>query len=113
MANAYKVLGQVADASANDVTLIADQDGETIVSTIVIANREAAANTFKLAVRPGGAALANEHYLAFDTTIDANDSITLTLGITLADNDIINVGASDANVSFSAFGTVITQKVFK
>ena len=108
MANAYKVLGQVADASANDVTLIADQDGETIVSTIVIANREAAANTFRIAVRPGGATLANEHYLAYDTTIDANDSITLTLGITLADNDIITVGASDANVSFSAFGTVIT-----
>lgn len=108
MANAYKVLGQVADASANNVTLIADQDGETIVSTIVIANREAAANTFRLAVRPAAATLANEHYLAYDTTIDANDSITLTLGITLADNDIITVGASDANVSFSAFGTVIT-----
>ena len=108
MANAYKVLGQVADASGNDVTLVADQNGETIVSTIVVANREAAANTFKIAVRPGGATLANQHYLAFDTSVAANDSITLTLGITLADNDIITVGASDANVSFSAFGTVIT-----
>jgi hypothetical protein len=108
MANAYKVLGQVADASANNVTLIADQNGETIVSTIVIVNREAAANTFRLAVRPGAATLADEHYLAYDTSIAANDSITLTLGITLADNDIITVGASDANVSFSAFGTVIT-----
>jgi uncharacterized membrane protein len=108
MANAYKVLGQVADASANNVTLIADQDGETIVSTIAVVNREAATNTFRIAVRPGGATLANEHYLAYDTNILANDSITLTLGITLADNDILTVGASDANVSFSAFGTVIT-----
>lgn len=108
MANAYKVLGQVADASANDVTLVADQNGETIVSTIVVANREAAANTFRIAVRPGGATLANAHYIAYDTSVSANDSITLTLGITLADNDIITVGASDANVTFSAFGTVIT-----
>lgn len=108
MATTYKVLGQVADASANDVTLIADQNGETIVSTIVVANREAATNTFRIAVRPGGATLANEHYLAYDTNVLANDSITLTLGITLADNDIITVGASDANVSFSAFGTVLT-----
>jgi uncharacterized membrane protein len=108
MANAYKVLGQVADASANNVALIADQNGETIVSSIVIANREAATNTFRLAVRPGGATLANEHYIAYDSDVLANDSITLTLGITLADNDIITVGASDANVSFSAFGTVIT-----
>ena len=108
MANAYKVLGQVADASANDVTLIADQNGETIVSTIVIANRESATNTFRIAARPGGATLANEHYIAYDASISANDTITLTLGITLADNDIVTVGASDANVSFSAFGTVIT-----
>ena len=108
MANAYKVLGQVADASANDVTLVADQNGETIVSTIVVANREAAANTFRIAVRPGGATLANAHYIAYDTSVSANDSITLTLGITLADNDIITVGASDANVTFSAFVTVIT-----
>jgi len=108
MANAYKVLGQVADASSNNVTLISDQDGETIVSTIAVVNREAATNTFRIAVRPGGATLANEHYLAYDTNILANDSITLTLGITLADNDILTVGASDANVSFSAFGTVIT-----
>ena len=49
MANAYKVIGQVADASANDVTLVADQNGETIISTIVVCNREAAENTFRLA----------------------------------------------------------------
>lgn len=108
MANAYKVLGQVADASANNVTLVADQDGETIVSTIVVANRATAAKTFRIAVRPGGATLADAHYIAYDTSVSANDSITLTLGITLADNDIITVGSSDANVTFSAFGTVIT-----
>jgi len=108
MANAYKVLGQVADASANNVPLVADQNGETIVSTIVVANRASASRTFKIAVRPGGATLANAHYIAFDTTVNANDSITLTLGITLADDDIITVGASAADVTFSAFGTVIT-----
>lgn len=108
MANAYKVLGQVADASANDVTLVADQNGETIVSTIVVANRAATSKTFRIAVRPGGATLANAHYIAYDTSVSANDSITLTLGITLADNDIITVGASSADVTFSAFGTVIT-----
>ena len=108
MANAYKILGQVADASANNVTLIADQNGETIVSTIVIANREAAVNTFRIAVRPAAATLANEHYIAYDASVAANDTITLTLGLTLADNDIVTVGASDDKVSFSAFGTVIT-----
>jgi hypothetical protein len=109
MANAYKVLGQVGDASLNDVTLYTcPASTETVISTIVICNRETAANTFRIAVRPDGATLANEHYLAYDVNIDASDSVTLTLGITVNATDLITVGASDANVSFSAFGTEIT-----
>lgn len=109
MANAYKVLGQTGDASANNVTLYTvPSSTETVVSTIVICNRETSANTFRIAVRPDGATLDNEHYLAYDTNIDASDSITLTLGITLDATDLITVGASDSNVSFSAFGTEIT-----
>ena len=109
MANAYKTLGQVADASANNVTLYTvPASTETVVSTIVICNREGAANTFRIAVRPNGATLANEHYLAYDSSISANDTITMTLGITVDASDVISVGASDANVSFNIFGTEIS-----
>lgn len=109
MANAYKTLGQIADASANNVTLYTvPASTETVVSTIVICNREGASNTFRIAVRPNGATLANEHYLAYDSSISANDTITMTLGITVDASDIVSVGASDANVSFSIFGTEIS-----
>ncbi len=109
MANAYKTLGQIADASANNDTLYTVRAStETGVSTIVICNREGAANTFRIAVRPDGATLANEHYLAYDSSISANDTITMTLGITVDATDIVSVGASDANVSFSIFGTEIS-----
>ena len=109
MATAYKILGQTGDASANDVTLYTvPSSTETIVSSIVICNREAADNTFRIAAKANGGSVANEDYLAFDTTISANDTITLTLGITLDAADIISVGASDANVSFSAFGSEIS-----
>ena len=109
MANAYKVLGQEDDASANNVTLYTVPSGtETIVSTIVICNREAATNTFRLAIRPNGDTLANEHYIAYDSDIVANDSITLTLGVTLDADDVVSVGASDNQVSFSIFGTEIS-----
>lgn len=109
MATAYKILGQTGDASANDVTLYTvPASTETIVSTIVICNREAAANTFRIAVKEDGGSVANEDYLAYDSNIDANDTITLTLGITINASDIISVGASDANVSFSAFGSEIS-----
>jgi hypothetical protein len=80
---------------------------EAVISTIVIANRAAVSSTYRIAVRPNAATLANQHYIAFDVIVGAGDSTTLTLGITLATTDIITVYASSANLSFSAFGSVI------
>lgn len=109
MANAYKILGQVADASANDVELyLVPASTEAIVSTIIVTNREAAANTFRIATKSDNSAVATTDYVAFDTSIAANDTITLTLGITLQTGAEISVGASDANVTFQAYGTQIT-----
>jgi len=109
MANAYKILGQVADASANDVELyLVPSSTEAIISTIIVTNREAAANTFRIATKSDNSAVANADYVAYDTSIAANDSITLTLGITLQTGAEISVGASDANVTFQAYGTEIT-----
>lgn len=109
MANAYKVLGQLADASANDVTLYTcPASTETVISSIIICNRESATNTFRLAVKADGGSVANEDYIAYDADIGANDTITMTLGITLDASDVISAGASDANVTFSVFGTEIS-----
>lgn len=109
MANAYKILGQVDDASANDVELyLVPASTEAVVSTIIVCNRESAANTFRIATKDDNSAVANTDYVAYDTTISANDTITLTLGITLETGAEISVGASDNNVTFQAYGTEIT-----
>lgn len=109
MANAYKILGQVDDASANDVELyLVPASTEAIVSSITVCNREAAANTFRIATKTDNSAVANTDYIAYDTSIAANDTVTLTLGITLETGAEISVGASDGNVTFQAFGTEIS-----
>lgn len=109
MANAYKILGQVGDASALDVALYTVPAAtETVISSIIVCNRESAANTFRIAVKSDGGSVADEDYIAYDTTIEANDTITLTLGITVNASDIISVGASDSNVTFNIFGTEIS-----
>jgi hypothetical protein len=79
------------------------------VSTLAIANRAATAATYRIAIRPAGATLANEHYIAYDVAVCAADSTTLTLGITLAATDVITVYGSTANLSFNAFGSEITS----
>jgi hypothetical protein len=109
MANAYKVLGQSAPSATTATTLYTVPAAtETVVSTIVVANRAATAGSFRLSVRPDGAAQANQHYLAYDVPIAANDSTTLTLGVTMNATDVITVYASSADMSFNVFGSEIS-----
>lgn len=105
----YKVLGQSAPSATTDTTLYTVPSAtETIISTIVIANRAASAGSYRIAIRPNGATLANSHYVAFDVAIAANDSTALTLGITIDASDIVTVRASSADMTFTAFGSEIS-----
>ena len=109
MATTYKVLGQVAPSATTATTLdTVPASTQAVVSTIVVCNRAATSATYRIAVRPAGATLANEHYIAYDSTVAANDSTMLTIGITLGAADVITVYASTANLSFSAFGSEIS-----
>lgn len=109
MPTIYKVLGQSAPSATTDTTLYTVPAAtDAIVSSLVIANRDSSSATFRVAVRPAGAALANQHYIAYDVTVGANDSTVLTLGLTLDATDVITVRASSANLSFSAYGSEIS-----
>jgi glucose-6-phosphate dehydrogenase assembly protein OpcA len=106
----YKVLGQSAPAATTDTTLYTVPSAtEAVVSTIVVANRAPTTDaSYRIAIRPNGATLANQHYIAYDVTVGAGDSTTLTLGITLDATDIITVRGSTADLSFNAFGSEVT-----
>jgi glucose-6-phosphate dehydrogenase assembly protein OpcA len=105
----YKVLGQSAPSATTATTLYTVPSvTEAVVSSIVIANRDASSATFRIAIRPDGATLANEHYIAYDVTVGASDSTVLTLGITLDAADVVTIYASTANLSFSAYGSEIS-----
>ena len=109
MANAYKVLGQVAPAATTDTTLYTvPASTEAVISTIVVANRSATARTYDIAIRPNGATLANLHYIAKAVTVGASDSTTIKLGLTLDAADVVTVQASTTDLSFNIFGSEIT-----
>ena len=108
MATTYKVLGQSAPSATTNTDVYTVGSGKSaVVSTISVANRDSTAATYRLAVRPAGATIANQHYIAYGATVPANDSINLTLGITLAATDVVTVYASTANLSFNVFGSEI------
>lgn len=108
MATTYKVLGQSNPSATTATTLYTvPSSTQTVVSTVVVCNQAATAATFRIAVRPAGATLAAQHYVAYDVTVGANDSTALTLGITLGATDVITVYASSATLSFNAYGSEI------
>lgn len=108
MPTTYKVLAQSAPSAttATDIYTVPSATA-TIVSSIVVANRATTAASYRIAVRPNGASLANQHYLAYDVNVAGGDSTTLTLGITMDAADVVTVYASNANLSFNIFGSEI------
>ena len=109
MAYTYKVLAQSAPSATTNTDVYTVGSGkQAIVSTITVANRSAGAKSYRIAVRPAGATLANQHYLAYDVAIAANDTTALTLGITLTATDVVTVYASTADLSFGIFGSEIS-----
>lgn len=104
-----KVLGQSNPAATTLTTLYTVPSAkEAVVSTISVANLTTSSATFRIAIRPSGATIANQHYIAYDVTVGASDSTLITVGITLATTDVISVYASSANLAFSAFGDEAT-----
>lgn len=109
MATAYKVLGQSAPSATTATTLYTVPSAtEAVISTISVCNRGSASGTFRLSVRPDGASLANQHYLVYDASVAAKDTLFLTVGATIDASDVVEVYASTADFSFSAFGSEIS-----
>lgn len=110
MATSYKILGQVSP-TANTANTVYTVPAATsaVVSTINICNLDGVNRTFRVAAVKSGDALANKHYLAYEAVVPLNDSISITIGVTLGANDSISVFAnSTANLAFSVFGSEIT-----
>lgn len=108
MATTYKVLGQVNPSATTNTTLYTVPSAtQTVVSTISVCNRTGGELTFRIAIRPAGATLSNEHYIAYDAKVAGNDTTFITVGATLGAADVITVYASAASLSFNAFGSEI------
>lgn len=110
MPTTYKILGQAAVAtSATQVDLYTVPSAtQAVVSSIVVANRDSAAATYRISVAPDGASIANSQYIAYDVTVGGSDSTIITIGATLGDTDKIRVYASSTNLTFTAFGSEIS-----
>ena len=108
MAIRYRVLGQKSPAANTDWNIYTvNGTKDAIINCITVANRDANSATYRISVRPDGATLTTDHYLAYDVQVGSNLSVALNLGITLDTNDVITVQSSSGLVTFNAYGVEI------
>ena len=108
MATTYKVLGQLAPSATTATTLYTCPSAtQTVISSLLVANRAATSGTYRIAIRPNGATLSAEHYIVYDAALAANSTTSYTIGATIDASDVITVYASSADFSFNAFGSEI------
>lgn len=109
MANTLKVLGQANPSAQTNTTLYTVPAATSaVVSCMTVCNLANASDAYRIAIRPAGASLANTQYIAYNASIPAWDSITLSLPIGLATTDVVTVWGNSANLNFSIFGTEVT-----
>jgi len=108
VATVYKVLGQVKPNATTNTTLYTVPSATSaVVSTLAVTNL-GVSTTFRIAVRPSGATIADQHYIVYDSTLNAGSSVYLTLGISLAATDVVTVYAGTENVAFNLFGSGVS-----
>jgi glucose-6-phosphate dehydrogenase assembly protein OpcA len=108
MPTTYKVLGQQAPSAATLTTAYTvPSSTSTVVSTITATNRSGNIDRIRMAVRPAGASISNEHYISFDEPLGGNVTAGYTIGISLATTDVVSVYSTNGTTSFSIFGSEI------
>jgi hypothetical protein len=112
MPTIYKVLAQSSPSSNATVDVYTVPSlTNTIISTMMICNRATVNAAYNIAIRTAGASLANQHYIAFNSLVPANDAIALTVGMALGATDVITIQANTTgnnNLGFTIFGTEIS-----
>ena len=99
----YKVLGQ-ENPTANTPTdvYITPSNFKTVVSALSFCNQSNTATQFNLAVKPTGSNLQQQHFINYNVSLPAFETVKFT-GITLS-NAIIVANIQSSNVSVSVFG---------
>lgn len=112
MATNYAILGQSAPSNTNNADLFSVTSAHKyVVSTIAIANTTTSPATYRIFARKAGAAAGTSNALVYDSTVPANSTVTLTLGVTLdgTAGDLLTVRSGTASaLTFTAFGSDIS-----
>lgn len=108
LAESLKVLAQVNPAATTLSTLYTVPSSTSATASSLVVCNQGADATFRVSVAVAGAADNAKQYIYYGLSIPANETFIATIGLTLAQTDVVRVYCSTANCSFSLFGCELT-----
>jgi hypothetical protein len=110
MATAYKYAQVQGTASTGTyATLYTTPSAtEAVISSIVITNQASSSVTVRIGMDTTAGTPGASEWLVYDAVVAGNDTIALTLGITMPASQFIRVSSSANTCNFSAFLSELT-----
>ena len=81
---------------------------EAVISSLVICNQSTSAITVRVGLDATAGTPGASEFLVYDASVAGNDTVALTLGITMEAGKFIRVSSSANTISFTAFLSEIT-----
>lgn len=105
MATAYKYAQVQGTASTGTyATLYTTPSAtEAVISSLVVCNQSSSAVTIRIGLDTTAGTPGNSEWLVYDAVVAGNDTIALTLGVTLDASKYVRVSSSANTCNFSAF----------
>lgn len=112
MAEVYKNAQVQGTASTGTYATLYNTGASTtaVISSILVTNTASTAALYRIGIMgsAGTPAIASGEWITYDATVQANDTVALTLGITLGNTKFIRVSSSANTVCFNAFVSEIS-----
>ena len=105
MATAYKYaqVQGTADTSTYSTLYETPSATEAVISSLVITNQSSSAVTVRIGLDTTAGTPGDSEWLVYDAAIAGNDTVALTLGVTLDAEKFVRVSSSADTCNFTAF----------
>ena len=105
MATAYKYAQVQGTASTGTYATLytTPASTEAVISSLVITNQASSDVTVRIGLDTAAGTPGNSEWLVYDAVVAGNDTVALTLGVTLDAEKYIRVSSSANTCNFSAF----------
>lgn len=110
MPTAYKFSQVQGTASTGTFSTLYQTASATsaVISSLVVCNQASSNVTVRIGLAGSASTPAASEYLVYDAVVAGNDTVALTLGVSLPASKFIRISSSASTCNFSAFVSEIT-----